>query len=75
MRSKLFGNFRYPTAPLRADSGQADDYLLNQALRQLRPKRVILTVDVAHLVLQVQDPDAGFYRWDPVAELPLRGAA
>ncbi|MFJ2864959.1 2'-5' RNA ligase family protein [Kitasatospora sp. NPDC087314] len=58
----------------KADAGQADDYLLNRALRQLRPERVTITVDTVHLVMQIQDPDAGFYRWEPVAELPLHGS-
>ncbi|MFE6052865.1 2'-5' RNA ligase family protein [Kitasatospora sp. NPDC056446] len=55
----------------KADSSQADDYLLNRALRQLRPERITLTVDSVHLVQQIQDPKAGYYRWEEVAELPL----
>ncbi|MGK4581759.1 2'-5' RNA ligase family protein [Kitasatospora sp. HPMI-4] len=58
----------------RTASSQAQDYLLNRALRQLRPARAAITVDTVHLVMQGQDPDNG-YRWEPVAELPLRATA
>jgi hypothetical protein len=70
--SDLFGKFRYPTAPLRADS--ADDRRLNRALRELRPERVEITIDRVHLVDQRQDPEAGFYTWTVIEEFPFAAA-
>ncbi|MFB7919089.1 hypothetical protein [Streptomyces sp. NPDC056061] len=63
---KLFGEFRYPTAPLRADFPDRD---LNRALRALRPPRVDITIDRVHLVNQYQCPDLGYYTWDVVEEI------
>ena len=66
MLSELFGEFRYPTAPLR--DGDFDDRPLNRGLRSLRPERVDVTIDRVHLVNQRQDPAAGYYTWEVVEE-------
>ena len=68
VRSKLFGEFQYPAAPLRADF---PDWGLNRALRSLRPPRVDITIDRVHLVNQYQRPDLGYYTWDVVEEVPF----
>lgn len=62
MPPELFREFRYPTAPLRADFADRD---LNRALR---PPRVDITIDRVHLVNQYQHPDRGYYTWDVVEE-------
>lgn len=66
MLSELFGEFRYPTAPLK--DGDFDERKLKQELRELRPERVDITIDRVHLVNQRQDPEAGYYTWEVVEE-------
>ncbi|MGW4735205.1 2'-5' RNA ligase family protein [Streptomyces shenzhenensis] len=44
---------------------------LARDLLRLRPERVEITVDRVHLVSQYQHPDAGFYTWEVLEELPL----
>lgn len=55
--------------------GDFDDRPLNRGLRALRPERVDVTIDRVHLVIQQQDPAAGYYRWDVVEEFRFTDAS
>lgn len=55
----------YGTSP-HWDSDQ-----LARDLVDLRPDRVEFTVDRVHLVHERQDPEAGYYTWDILEELPF----
>ncbi|MFF2062580.1 hypothetical protein ACFVWZ_12410 [Streptomyces sp. NPDC058200] len=67
MRSKLFGEFQYPTAPLGA---QWDHDELSRGLVKLRPPRARMTVVRAVLVDQAQ-AWRDKYTWRVIAEVPL----
>ncbi|MFF9074644.1 hypothetical protein ACF1A9_20410 [Streptomyces sp. NPDC014872] len=67
VRSKLFGEFQYPTAPLGA---QWDHDELTRALVKLRPPRPRMTVARAVLVDQEQ-AWRDKYTWTVIAEVPL----
>lgn len=56
---ELFGELRYPTAPIRDDfSGRK----LNRALRVLRPPRVDITIDRVHPVTSTNAPTSAIAR-------------